>query len=165
MAQTRNQKNERFAAINTELGQSRAAVTKESKPERCSARLTHPVHNQERSKRSHELPKDPKEALIDSFRCPLSAEIMSDPVILCNSGISYERIHIDKWLSTNSTDPLTGRPLRDRRLIPNPCLRALIASCCRALGVGPAASAAAPAQGEATIRAAAAGDPPDSAAS
>ena len=68
-------------------------------------------------------------------------------------------------LRPRSTDPLTGRPLRDRRLIPNPCLRALIASCCRALGVGRAASAAAPAQGEATLQAAAAaGDPPDSAA-
>ncbi len=40
------------------------------------------------------------------------------------------------------TDPHTGRPLRDRRLIPNPCLRALIAAAVPAIT---AAAAAAPA--------------------
>ena len=36
---TRNQKNELFTAKNTERGQSRAAVTKESNPERYITRL------------------------------------------------------------------------------------------------------------------------------
>jgi hypothetical protein len=71
-------------------------------------------------------------------------------------------------LRPRSTDPQTGRPLRDRRLIPNPCLRALIVSCCLALGVS-ATDAAAPApapaaQGEATMQAAES-DPPTSATS
>jgi hypothetical protein len=30
--------------------------------------------------------------------------------------------------SVRSTDPATGRPLRDRGLLPNPCLRAAIAA-------------------------------------
>ena len=42
--------------------------------------------------------------------------------------------------SPRSTDPQTGRPLRDRRLMPNPCVRHLIAACCKALRVGPAAA-------------------------
>ena len=73
-------------------------------------------------------------------------------------------------LRPRSTDPQTGRPLRDRRLIPNPCLRALIVSCCLALGVStadaaaPAAAPAAAAQGEATMQAAES-DPPNSAMS
>ena len=71
-------------------------------------------------------------------------------------------------LRPRSTDPQTGRPLRDRRLIPNPCLRALIVSCCLALGVitaaAPAAAPAAAAQGEATMQAAES-DPPNSATS
>jgi hypothetical protein len=49
-------------------------------------------------------------------------------------------------LPPRSTDPQTGRPLRDRRLLPNPCVRNLIAACCRALGAAPtAAPTAAPA--------------------
>eukprot|EP00291_Cryptomonas_curvata_P021604 CAMPEP_0172173752 /NCGR_PEP_ID=MMETSP1050-20130122/13257_1 /TAXON_ID=233186 /ORGANISM="Cryptomonas curvata, Strain CCAP979/52" /LENGTH=98 /DNA_ID=CAMNT_0012845599 /DNA_START=200 /DNA_END=496 /DNA_ORIENTATION=- len=65
---------------------------------------------------------------------------MTDPVILCESGWSYERKPIDDWIRRHGTDPRTGRPLRDCRLIENPCLRSLITACVQSL---PAAAAAA----------------------
>jgi hypothetical protein len=65
-------------------------------------------------------------SLIYALRCPISGEIMKDPVILACSGLSYERAVIEEWIRVNGTDPESGEPLRDTRLIQNPCLRALI---------------------------------------
>jgi hypothetical protein len=67
-------------------------------------------------------------SLILALRCPISGEIMHDPVILVCSGLSYERSSIEEWIRVNGTDPESGAPLRDTRLIRNPCLRALIES-------------------------------------
>ncbi|XP_071736527.1 E3 ubiquitin-protein ligase PUB23-like [Rutidosis leptorrhynchoides] len=65
------------------------------------------------------------------FLCPISLEIMKDPVIL-STGITYDRESIDKWLSTkeNVTCPLTKQPLTDIELTPNHTLRRLIQSWC-----------------------------------
>ena len=64
--------------------------------------------------------------LISTLSCPLRGEIMQDPVILACSGVSYERSAIENWIECNATDPDSGEPLTDARLIENPCLRALI---------------------------------------
>lgn len=69
------------------------------------------------------------ENLIDALRCPISGIIMNDPVVLCSSGVSYERTVIENWLIVHGTDPVSGEPLQqDVRLIQNTCLRALIAA-------------------------------------
>jgi hypothetical protein len=64
--------------------------------------------------------------LARALSCPISGEIMSDPVILVCSGVSYERAAIEAWIVERATDPGSGEPLRDARLIENPCLKALI---------------------------------------
>jgi len=55
-------------------------------------------------------------AVPDDFICPLSLNIMKDPVI-SKYGNSFERREILQWLSKHSTDPLTRRHLRLTDLI------------------------------------------------
>ena len=57
-----------------------------------------------------------------SFLCPISLELMLDPVI-CADGQSYERDNIVAWLDENNTSPVTGLPFPSRALIPNYALR------------------------------------------
>jgi hypothetical protein len=50
---------------------------------------------------------------------------MSDPVI-APSGISYDRISIEEWLSTNDTEPSTRSVLTVEQLYPNRYLKKAI---------------------------------------
>ncbi|CAM6086171.1 unnamed protein product [Calypogeia fissa] len=69
------------------------------------------------------------------FRCPLSLELMSDPVIVA-SGQTYERVYIQQWLDQgNTTCPKTRQILTHTNLIPNYTVKALIASWCEANNV------------------------------
>ncbi|XP_072954720.1 U-box domain-containing protein 8 [Typha angustifolia] len=63
----------------------------------------------------------------DDFRCPISLEVMTDPVIL-SSGHTFDRASIQRWLdSGNRTCPVTKLPLPPSpSLIPNHALRSLI---------------------------------------
>nr|XP_043621053.1 U-box domain-containing protein 26-like [Erigeron canadensis] len=64
------------------------------------------------------------------FRCPISLELMRDPVIV-NTGQTYDRSSIESWVSTgNTTCPVTRLPLMDFTLIPNHTLRRLIQEWC-----------------------------------
>jgi len=53
-----------------------------------------------------------------SFECPITNEIMSDPVILVASGKTYERKDIEVWLTLHNTDPLTNEVLASKELLP-----------------------------------------------
>lgn len=72
------------------------------------------------------------------FRCPISLELMRDPVTVC-TGQTYDRGSIESWVNTgNTTCPVTRAPLTDFTLIPNHTLRRLIQEWCvanRAFGV------------------------------
>uniref|UniRef100_A0A7N0V5W8 RING-type E3 ubiquitin transferase n=1 Tax=Kalanchoe fedtschenkoi TaxID=63787 RepID=A0A7N0V5W8_KALFE len=64
------------------------------------------------------------------FLCPISSEIMMDPVIVA-TGQTYERESILKWLdSNNETCPKTGQPLSDTNLTPNSALKTQIMEWC-----------------------------------
>ncbi|KAM0021661.1 putative transcription factor C2H2 family [Helianthus debilis subsp. tardiflorus] len=65
----------------------------------------------------------------DDFKCPISLEIMSDPVIL-SSGHTFDRSSIQRWLDKgHRTCPITKLPLSDNpSLIPNHALRSLISN-------------------------------------
>ncbi|KAJ4977793.1 hypothetical protein NE237_008573 [Protea cynaroides] len=66
------------------------------------------------------------------FLCPISLQIMKDPVTV-SSGITYDREPIEKWIfsSKNHTScPVTKQPLSDADLIPNHTLRRLIQAWC-----------------------------------
>ncbi|CAI8602826.1 unnamed protein product [Vicia faba] len=62
------------------------------------------------------------------FRCPLSLELMLDPVIVA-SGQTYERQSIQKWLDHGLTVcPKTRQRLAHTKLIPNYTVKAMIAT-------------------------------------
>ncbi|XP_010942967.1 U-box domain-containing protein 4 isoform X1 [Elaeis guineensis] len=64
------------------------------------------------------------------FCCPLSLELMSDPVIVA-SGQTYERAFIRKWLDQGfNVCPKTRQTLGHTNLIPNYTVKALIANWC-----------------------------------
>ena len=61
----------------------------------------------------------------EDFICPITAEIMTDPVSTAD-GFSYERAAITEWLRTKDTSPTTGATLESKKLIPNHSLRSII---------------------------------------
>jgi hypothetical protein len=91
-----------------------------------------------------------EQAVPDSFRCPITQEVMVDPVMVAETGHTYERAAILRWLGTNrfpaqftrlpahrwqtecvglcarSTDPRTNVRLTTKLLVPNHGLRATI---------------------------------------
>uniref|UniRef100_A0A0E0LR32 RING-type E3 ubiquitin transferase n=1 Tax=Oryza punctata TaxID=4537 RepID=A0A0E0LR32_ORYPU len=85
----------------------------------------------------------------DDFRCPISLEVMTDPVIL-PSGHTFERRSIQRWLDGGHlTCPVTNLPLPPSPpLIPNHALRRLIAAVSPVAAVAAAAAPAAAGGGE-----------------
>ncbi|XP_071722489.1 E3 ubiquitin-protein ligase PUB23-like [Rutidosis leptorrhynchoides] len=61
------------------------------------------------------------------FRCPISMEVMMDPVTI-STGITYERRHIQRWFFhyMKKTCPATMQPLINFDLTPNETLKRLI---------------------------------------
>ena len=60
------------------------------------------------------------------FTCPISHDIMEDPVI-CSDGQTYERSAIQPWFDLgNNTSPITNAALANTILIPNIALRQAI---------------------------------------
>ena len=58
-------------------------------------------------------------SIFDEFFCPISLEIMDDPVI-CEDGYTYERSFI--MSIHNSLSPMTRQPIDKSKLIPNRAL-------------------------------------------
>jgi hypothetical protein len=56
-----------------------------------------------------------------SFLCPIDRTIMRDPVSSID-GHSYERQHIERWLQSHNTSPVTGAVLPELTLTPNHAL-------------------------------------------
>eukprot|EP00927_Polykrikos_kofoidii_P049553 TRINITY_DN43600_c0_g1_i1.p1 TRINITY_DN43600_c0_g1~~TRINITY_DN43600_c0_g1_i1.p1 ORF type:complete len:899 (-),score=151.23 TRINITY_DN43600_c0_g1_i1:65-2761(-) len=57
-----------------------------------------------------------------SFYCPISQQCMHDPVVLTD-GHTYERRHIEKWLTQNETSPVSGARLTHKTIVTNHALR------------------------------------------
>ncbi|XP_021291731.1 U-box domain-containing protein 16 isoform X2 [Herrania umbratica] len=80
-------------------------------------------HRRQKSMSDISIPAD--------FRCPISLELMRDPVVVA-SGQTYDRESINHWIeSGHNTCPKTGQTLAHISLIPNCALRNLIAMWCR----------------------------------
>ncbi|XP_074564821.1 U-box domain-containing protein 21-like [Curcuma longa] len=71
-------------------------------------------------------------AIPPHFRCPISLELMKDPVTAC-TGITYDRHSIEGWLQRgHTTCPVTHQELRSDELLPNLVLTRMIQSWCDA---------------------------------
>jgi hypothetical protein len=53
-----------------------------------------------------------------SFICPITTEIMTDPVILVETGTTYDRASISQWLEKHDSDPSTGLKIQSKEMIP-----------------------------------------------
>ncbi|XP_057544107.1 U-box domain-containing protein 21-like [Amaranthus tricolor] len=75
--------------------------------------------------------KKPTELIIPNhFRCPISLDIMKDPVTL-STGITYDRESIEKWIDAgNVTCPMTKQVLKSLEPIPNHSIRSMIQDWC-----------------------------------
>ncbi|KAM4609161.1 WD repeat, SAM and U-box domain-containing protein 1 [Polymixia lowei] len=63
----------------------------------------------------------------DEFLCPITRELMTDPVIAAD-GYSYEREAIESWLGAkNRSSPMTNLPLQTTLVTPNRSLKMAIA--------------------------------------
>lgn len=63
--------------------------------------------------------------LPESFYCPITSEIMSDPVITPN-GHTFERVAIEHWVRANGTNPISRDALQLKKLRRNNNLYMLI---------------------------------------
>ena len=61
----------------------------------------------------------------DDYICPITAEIMTDPVLSTSDGFTYEREAITEWLRTKDTSPKRAK-LESKTLIPNHLVRSLL---------------------------------------
>ncbi|KAH8086062.1 hypothetical protein JL720_7262 [Aureococcus anophagefferens] len=61
----------------------------------------------------------------EEFLCPITFEMMTDPVIAAD-GHTYERRAIEAWFSRARTSPVTNEPLEHLHLIPAHTIRSLI---------------------------------------
>ncbi|PWA63314.1 Armadillo [Artemisia annua] len=69
------------------------------------------------------------------FKCPVSNEVMRDPVII-STGKTYDRSSIQKWLKAgNRTCPTTQQVLSHTILTPNHLVRDMITQWCKNHGV------------------------------
>ena len=63
-----------------------------------------------------------KDVAENFFKCPLSGELMCDPVVAVD-GVTYERSFIEVWLLFNNTSPKTRLNLHSKILTPNLALK------------------------------------------
>ncbi|GMI70759.1 plant U-box 19 [Hibiscus trionum] len=76
----------------------------------------------------------------EDLKCPISLEMMSDPVTL-STGHTYDRRSILKWFNSgNATCPKTGEKLTSTELVPNLVLKAMIQQFCAGNGIAVVAS-------------------------
>uniref|UniRef100_A0A6N2NEC5 RING-type E3 ubiquitin transferase n=1 Tax=Salix viminalis TaxID=40686 RepID=A0A6N2NEC5_SALVM len=67
----------------------------------------------------------------DEFRCPISLDLMKDPVIV-SSGHTYHRNSIAEWINSgHQTCPKSGQRLIHMALIPNYALKSLVHQWCQ----------------------------------
>jgi len=65
-------------------------------------------------------------AIPHAFCCPISQEIMINPVTDC-FGHTYEAKYINEWYLKNSRSPITNNPVINKTLVPNYAIKQLIA--------------------------------------
>ena len=70
-----------------------------------------------------------KPSFPEDFICCITMKVMYDPVMVVESGNSYERRAIEKWFAEGrKTDPLSNMSLETMAVVPNHALRRLINS-------------------------------------
>ncbi|CAM8957142.1 unnamed protein product [Rhodiola kirilowii] len=97
----------------------------------CPSKDTDAGVEENAANKNQEAMKKPEGPVIpDDFLCPISLELMRDPVIVA-TGQTFERSYIQRWIdSGNTTCPKTRQKLENLTLTPNYVLRSLISQWC-----------------------------------
>jgi hypothetical protein len=69
------------------------------------------------------------QTLSPQFLCPISYDVMRDPIVVSGSGNTYDRKSIERHFQLKHTDPISNLQLRrasERRLVPNNALRSQV---------------------------------------
>ena len=117
------------AKISTSSSSSPSSSPSSSSPPLLSTLLLSPslANNEGESKAQNDgnAPAAPPRKIPDAFLCPITFEIMTDPVI-CADGHSYERKAIEDWLAGSDRSPMTNETLQHTTLVANHALRSAI---------------------------------------
>ncbi|GMN38727.1 hypothetical protein TIFTF001_007949 [Ficus carica] len=105
-----------------------------STPELCSTNEVDDDDDDEQESPDKKGPGEKKKpdviVIPDDYLCPISLELMRDPVIV-STGQTYERSYIQRWIDCgNKTCPKTQQKLENLTLTPNYVLRSLISQWC-----------------------------------
>ncbi|KAI4386501.1 hypothetical protein MLD38_004429 [Melastoma candidum] len=124
-------------SLNGELNSLLANSSSSPDIQESSTRKTEDKEHLPTDQEKHSAIKDLEETeksygvlIPEDFLCPISLELMRDPVIVA-TGQTYERSYIQKWIdSGNVTCPKTQQKLQNFILTPNYVLRSLISQWC-----------------------------------
>ena len=72
------------------------------------------------------LSKMTSEEQQDAVCCPIGMTLMEDPVMLVETGHTYERQNIEKHLARSDRAPMSGVQLKSKELVPNHAIRQMI---------------------------------------
>ena len=75
----------------------------------------------------------------DHLRCPISCDLYDDPVLLSQTGHTYDRVSIERWLRQKSppTDPASNVELHSTATVPNWAVRDAVNEWCAQNGRAP----------------------------
>jgi STIP1 family protein 1 len=104
--------------VYNELSKDKKAEEKKSKMNLVDVREQIKKKNEKSTPEQETL----NEAEYESFFCPISQEIMKDPVIT-PQGISFDRQSILEWLKRDNKCPITKMALKESDLITNYALK------------------------------------------
>eukprot|EP00299_Pterocystis_sp_00344_P018317 c9148_g1_i3.p1 GENE.c9148_g1_i3~~c9148_g1_i3.p1 ORF type:complete len:188 (+),score=39.82 c9148_g1_i3:434-997(+) len=94
-------------------------------PQTISIKVTETSVERQPQEATRETPPLTFEQIPQLFICPITQEVMTDPVSAAD-GFVYERSAIESWLGLNSTSPMTRQELADTSLVSVVPLRSAI---------------------------------------
>jgi hypothetical protein len=65
---------------------------------------------------------------MEALLCPISMELMMDPVMVIASGHTYERAAIEEWFMAHNTDPVTNETVASTEVVANHVVKSLMSS-------------------------------------
>lgn len=108
--------------IYNEEGELREAINNTSREEAQRAIQAAITLQSMRIQEQMELDENVEEEIPEEFKCPISLDLMQDPVLAAD-GHSYDRAQIESWFRTSHTSPNTRLRLNTLALYPNIELR------------------------------------------
>ncbi|KAF3432204.1 hypothetical protein FNV43_RR26943 [Rhamnella rubrinervis] len=118
-------------SVDQVIRKSELLRTSSSSPELCATNDNDADGQEKTASKDLDETKKPDALVIpDDYLCPISLELMRDPVIVA-TGQTYERSYIQRWIDCgNKTCPKTQQKLENLTLTPNYVLRSLINQWC-----------------------------------